>query len=122
MKIGDLKHHLTLVKRVIQESEDGEFRETFQNVGHVFGRLKLIKSRCSGEFNEWGQTGGQNGFNRYALVMQKLDNRNALHADLYGLRFKQKLLKLVSPLDTISNDLFVEAVVMEVEKTKESPS
>lgn len=113
MKMSDLKQRVALISRRVIEDEEGNFQEEFSDIGSAWARLTLMRGGTGRDINDWGILAVNAERNYYRLVMQKNYNRNALHAELYGLRFRGRVLKLMSPIDMITDNSFVEAVVVD---------
>ena len=114
-----LKERITFLKRVISETEVGDYEEKWQEVGQAWAMVKPIPTVNQQQDDAWHVVDEQKAIGLYRVAMRKCNDRNALHAGLRAITWKGKILNILSPFQLSQSVGFVEAVVADHGKINE---
>lgn len=94
-KIGKLKSQVQLAYRKFSENKEGDFEEKYHYGEILWAQVVAMAFKKRFESNE--KQGLTKEDRLYKVTMRKMDNWDALQANLFGLRFKSKVHKIISP-------------------------
>ncbi|CAO5676702.1 MAG: hypothetical protein HEEMFOPI_01013 [Holosporales bacterium] len=117
-KIGTMKDRVQFVFQQIKQDPYGEYQEE-QTFGDPFWAnlipLNLGYKRIE---NDWNEIKTQSYEKIFKLVMRKKYVSNALQANLVGVVFKGRVLKLLNSLQSSKNHQWFEALVVDYGVTR----
>ena len=117
---GCLRERITFLKRVLIQTSEGDYQETWKELGEVWAMIKPISAFNRQQGDVWHVMESQKAKGLYRVAMRKNINRNALHADLLAIIWKGKILDILFPFQLSSSNGFVETVVADHGKEKEN--
>jgi hypothetical protein len=116
--IGKMKHKIQLVFKKIKQDKNGEFIEEDIIGNSYWARVTPINMGFKRIENDWNQIQTMTPERIYKIAMRKNYSRDALQADLVGVMFKGRVLKLLNTLQPSENNQWVEALVVDYGVTR----
>lgn len=107
---------ITLLAKNYHENEDGDFTETFEELGEVWAKVETISHLPRKLNNLQFRQEEINMCQIYKVVMRKTRIRNARHAYLSALRWNHKILDIFVPFQTSDCGNWLEGIAVECKK------
>lgn len=110
-RIANLNERIVLQKRKVSEDENGEYQESWQDLMEVWAEITQLPSKEP----EWNSIKKSVDNSQFRVVMRKITNRNALHAYWNRIRWRNRILYLVTRPSLDAKKAWVEFLVFEKE-------
>lgn len=111
--IGKMNERVTLLYRVIQEDDRGEFIERKVKGKSFWAKIIPYNLNYKVKENEWNSIQFIQKRAAYKVVMRNNHSSHALQADLVGLSFRCKEMKILYPLLPSEDEQWLETVVVD---------
>jgi hypothetical protein len=118
--IGKMKHRLQFVFNKIEVDEHGEFFEKQILSPPFWARVIPINMGFKRIEADWNQIKTRQIEKIFKIVMRKNYIRDALQADLIGVAFNRRVLKLLNTLQSTEDNQWFEALVVDYGVTEKS--
>ena len=113
-----LNERITFLKRVVRQTPEGDYQETWKEIGQFWAMIKPMSVSIREQKNAWDVMDIQKMKGLYFLAMRKNIDRNALHADLSAISWNHKILDILIPFRLSSSKNFLEAIFVDRGKEK----
>lgn len=110
-RIANLSERVVLQKRKVVEDESGEYQESWQDLMEVWAEITPLPTKEP----EWNSIKKSVDNLQFRVVMRKITNRNALHAYVNRLRWRNRTLYLATRPLIDTKKAWVEFLAFEKE-------
>ncbi|CAO4845623.1 MAG: hypothetical protein CNLJKLNK_01324 [Holosporales bacterium] len=111
--IGKMNERVTLLYRIIEENDDGEFKEKIIKGNTYWAKVTPYSLKQKLNDNEWNNIRKRENGQSFKIAMRKIHSSYALQADLIGLSLRGKEMKMIHPLLLSEDEQWLETIVVE---------